>query len=79
MLFCKKLDYNAKSEPPYLVTTLTSFWFTIAHDCHLLCLLMAPFFWSILEVDEGATTIGAFSWYFKLGSKKFVLFTLVLN
>jgi hypothetical protein len=29
----KKLDCNAKSKPPYLITTLTSFLFTIAHDC----------------------------------------------
>jgi hypothetical protein len=40
---------------------------------------MAPFFWSILQVDEGATTIGAFSWYLELGSKKIVLLTLALN
>jgi hypothetical protein len=41
--------------------------------------LMAPFLWFVLHVDEGVTTIGAFSWYLESGSKKFVILTLVLN
>jgi hypothetical protein len=40
---------------------------------------MVPFIWFVLQVDEGATTIGAFSWYLQLGSKQFVLLTLAFN
>jgi len=40
MPFCKKLDCNAKNEPPYLLTTFASFMFTIVcnrpgHDLHV--------------------------------------------
>jgi hypothetical protein len=39
---------------------------------------MAPFLLSILQVDEGTTTISAFSWYIESSSKKFVLIALAL-
>jgi hypothetical protein len=40
---------------------------------------MVSFLWSILQVDEGTITIGAFSWYLESGSKKFVLLAIVLD
>jgi hypothetical protein len=40
---------------------------------------MAPFLWFVLQVDEGATTIGALSWYIESSSKKFVLFALAFD
>jgi hypothetical protein len=40
---------------------------------------MVPFLWFVLQINEGATTIGAFSWYIESGSKKFVLLTLALD
>jgi hypothetical protein len=40
---------------------------------------MVAFLWFVLQVDEGATTIGAFSWYLESSSKKFVPLALALN
>jgi hypothetical protein len=40
---------------------------------------MAPFLWSALQVDEGVTRIGAFSWYFESSSKNFVLLAIFLD
>jgi hypothetical protein len=40
---------------------------------------MAPFLWFVLQVDEGMTTTGAFSWYLKLGFKKLVFLGLAFD
>jgi hypothetical protein len=40
---------------------------------------MAPFLWFILQVDEGATKVGAFSWNLKSNSNKFILLALTFD